>query len=135
ATYMPTGAVLLSGALAALAVMLSPFVLYAGVAIVAVVGELVRQGWVSLYGTVYVNMRSFAYYVQLEWPYIIAGSLLGLPIAYLRQRHGFYFRKVRGNQYRYLQTDTVVSEREEQGKEPEAVHGYKRKFMLPIYPH
>lgn len=133
ATYMPTRAVYGSGVLAALMVMLSPFVLYAVVAVVAVIGELIRQGWVNLYGTVYVNMRSFSYYVQLVWPYILLGTGLGLPLAYLRQRHGFYKRRVRGNQYRYH--EEVPQGSGEPEETATAVPGYKRKLMLPIYPH
>ena len=133
---MPAPAVYAAGVLAALLVMLSPFVMYAVVAIVAVFGELIRQGWVSLYGTVYVNMRSFAYYVQLEWPFILGGAALGLPLAYLRQRHGFYLRRVRGNQYRYVAEGSPASEAEtDEGHRDDPVYGYTRKFMLPIYPH
>ncbi len=136
ATHMPAPAVYAAGVLAALLVMLSPFVMYAVVAIVAVFGELIRQGWVSLYGTVYVNMRSFAYYVQLEWPFILGGAALGLPLAYLRQRHGFYLRRVRGNQYRYVAEGSPASEAEtDEGHRDDPVYGYTRKFMLPIYPH
>lgn len=130
ATHMPTGAVFLAGVLAALVVMLSPFFLYAVVAVVALIGELVRQGWVNLYGTVYVNMRSFLYYVQLVWPYILGGTALGLPLAYLRQRHGFYRQRVRGNQYRYFEEQVPSAT-----QPAEARTGYRRKFMLPIFPH
>lgn len=115
ATYMPTPILILAGALASLAVLLSPILFYAVVIIIAVIGEKLTVGWVDWYATVYVNWRSFVTYVVIEWPYVLGGTALGVPLALLRQRFGFYHRHVKGV--------AGGSER------------YKRRFLWPIYPH
>lgn len=110
ATYSPVPLLYVTGFLAGLFVMLSPFLLNMIVGLIAFIGELIRIGHLDFYSTFGVNWQASVYYAREAGIYIWLGGAVGAVLAYLRAHRGFYFRYVKGHVY---------------GKQP----------RTPIYPH
>lgn len=152
ATHSPTPLLYSTGAVAAFLVMIAPLPMYLCVSLLAFFGEIIRRinidvlywpnvvsvlnyaaNMVPVVRAVFLpNLRAFIYYVYEVWPFILLGTALGVPLAFLRQRYGFYYRNVQGY---YRPLPVPWSRPKRPLNDDKAAVSYRRRYWLPAYPH